>query len=54
MAGWRNKVEERMDTVIPEAGITFNTRLLGQNVVVLALKVANDFLEPRKKRTSLM
>lgn len=35
-----------MNPIVPEAGIALDTRLLGENVVVLAFKVTNDFLEP--------
>jgi hypothetical protein len=45
MAGWCDKVEERVDTVVAESGITLDTRLLRENVVVLSLEVANDFAE---------
>lgn len=45
VAGGRNEVEERVDTVVAEAGVTLNTRLLGENVVVLTLEVARDLLE---------
>ena len=45
MAGWGDEVEEGVDTVIPEARITLDTRLLSKNVVVLTLEVANDLLE---------
>ena len=41
----RDKIEEGMDTVVPEARVTLDTRLLGENVVVLAFQVTNDFLE---------
>lgn len=42
-----------MHTVIPEARVTFNTRLLSQNVIVLTLEVANNFLEAKTKRYSV-
>lgn len=45
VAGRRDEVEERMDTVVAEARITLDTRLLGEDVIVLALDVANDLLE---------
>lgn len=49
----RDEVQERMHTVIPEARVTFNTRLLSQNVIVLTLEVANNFLEAKTKRYSV-
>lgn len=49
----RDEVQERMHTVIHEARVTFNTRLLSQNVIVLTLEVANNFLEAKTKRYSV-
>ena len=43
----RDKVEEGVNTVVPEAGVTLDTRLLGQDVVVLAFEVADDLLESK-------
>ena len=34
-----------MNTVIPKAGITLNSRLLRKDVVVLAFQVSDNFLE---------
>ena len=45
MTGRCDEVEQGMDTVIAEAGVTLDTRLLSENVIVLALEVANDLLE---------
>ena len=45
MSGGWDEVEEGVHPVVAEAGVTLDTRLLGKNVVVLALKVANDLLE---------
>lgn len=50
MAGGSDEVEESMDTVVTETRVTFDTRLLGQNIIVLALKVANDLLEADPQR----
>jgi hypothetical protein len=47
VAGRRNKIEEGMDSVVPETGVTFNARLFGKDVVVLTFKVVNNFLEPK-------
>jgi hypothetical protein len=35
-----------MDAVVAEAWVTLDARLLREDVVVLALEVAHDFLEP--------
>ena len=40
MAGRGNEVEHGMDTVVPESRVTLDTRLLGQDVIVLSLKVS--------------
>lgn len=45
MAGRRDKVEQRVNSVVSEARVTLDTRLLGQNVVVLSLEVTNNFRE---------
>lgn len=45
MAGGCDKVEHGVDTVVPEARVTLDTRLLCQNVVILPLEEANDFRE---------
>lgn len=45
MAGGGNEVEHHMDTVVPESRVTLDTRLLGQNVVVLSLEVADNLCE---------
>jgi hypothetical protein len=34
-----------VDSIVTETGITLYTRLLGEDVVVLAFKVSHDFLE---------
>lgn len=31
-----------MDTIVPESWITLDTRLLGKNIVILALEIAYD------------
>ena len=45
MAGGGDEIEQDMHAVVPEAGVTLDTRLLREDVVVLALEVTNDFLE---------
>jgi hypothetical protein len=36
-----------MDTVITETGVTLDTRLLCENIIILTFEVANDFTEAR-------
>ncbi len=45
MAGGSDEVEQRMHTIIAEAGVTLDTGLLCENVVVLSLKIANNLTE---------
>lgn len=45
MASGGDEVEHGMDSVVSEAGVTLDTRLLGENVVVLSLEVADDLGE---------
>ena len=45
VARGRDKVKQRVNAVVPEARVTLDTALLGQNIVVLALEVAHDLLE---------
>lgn len=40
-----DKVEHGVDSVVPETGVTLDTRLLRQNIVVLSLKITNDLRE---------
>jgi len=42
MARRGDEVEHGVDTVISESGVTLNTGLLGKNVIVLSLEVADD------------
>ena len=49
MPRWRNEVEQRVNTVISESWISFDSAFFGQNVIVLALQVAYDFLESAQK-----
>jgi len=34
-----------MHPVVPETWVTFNPRFFGEDIVILAFKIANDFLE---------
>jgi hypothetical protein len=45
VAGGSDEVEQRMNTIVAEAGITLDTGLLCKNVVVLSLEIANNFTE---------
>src|ERR1700744_4154853 len=45
MPGGRDKVEQDVHAVVSEARVTLDARLLGQDVVVLALQVADDLGE---------
>ena len=40
-----DEVEKRVNAVVAEAGVTLDTRLLSENVIVLAFEIANNFLE---------
>jgi hypothetical protein len=48
MAGGGDEVEHGVDTIVSEAGVTLDTRLLSKNVIVLPLEVANDLGEAAK------
>jgi hypothetical protein len=43
MASGSDKVEQGVDTIVTEAGITLDTGLLCENVIVLSLQIANNF-----------
>jgi hypothetical protein len=45
MTSGSDKVEQSMYTVVAEAGVTLDTRLLCENIVVLPLEIANNFTE---------
>ena len=45
MAGGRDKVEQSVHSVVAEARVTLDTRLLCKNVIVLPLEVTNNLLE---------
>lgn len=49
VTGGCDEVKEDMDTVVPEAGVTLDPRLLGKNIIVLALEVSNNFPEAAKR-----
>ena len=43
VTGGCDEVEQNVNTVVAESGITLDTGLLSENIVVLALEVADDF-----------
>ena len=43
MASRGDEVEESVHTIVAETGVTLDTRLLGENIIVLSLKIANNF-----------
>ena len=45
MASRRNEVEKSMNTVVPEAGVTLDSRFFGKDVIVLTLEVPDNFTE---------
>lgn len=52
VAGRCDEVEHGMDTVVPEARVTLDTRLLCQNVVILPLEEADNLRETGAYRVS--
>jgi hypothetical protein len=45
MASWCDEVQQNVYTVISEARITLDPRLLSKDIIVLPLKVADNFRE---------
>lgn len=45
MSGGSDEVKEGVDSVISETGVTLDSRLFGQNVIILSFEVANDLAE---------
>lgn len=45
MASRRDEVEHGVDTVVPETGVALDTGLLGENIIVLSLKVTDNLGE---------
>lgn len=43
-----------MDTVVAESGITLDTRLLSENIIVLAFEIANDLTEARSSSAAVL
>jgi hypothetical protein len=43
MPGGSDKVEQCMDTVVAEAGVTLDTGLLCENIIVLSLEISYNF-----------
>ncbi len=49
MTGGGDEVEHGVNTVVAEARVTLDPRLLGENVIILPLKVTNDLREAADK-----
>ena len=49
VAGGCDEVEQNVYSVIPESRVTLNSRLLCKNIIVLALKVTDNFAEAIQK-----
>ena len=49
VTGRGDEVEQSVNSVVPEARVTLDTGLLRENVIVLALQVANNLLEAARK-----
>jgi hypothetical protein len=49
MSSGSNKVEESVHTVIAESGVTLDTGLLSENIIVLTLEVSRDLAETVRK-----
>lgn len=45
MAGRGDEIEHGMNPVVPEAGVTLDTRLLRQNIIILSLEIPHDLRE---------
>jgi hypothetical protein len=45
MTGGGNEIEEGMDSVITETSLTSNSGLFGENIIILAFKVADNLLK---------
>lgn len=45
MTGGGDKVEEGVDTVVAETGVTLNPGLLRQNIIVLSFQISENLLE---------
>ena len=48
MSSGRDEVQKGMDSIVPETGITFDTWLFRQDIIILAFKMTNDLLETVK------
>ena len=45
MAGGSDEVEQSVHTIVSEARITLDTRLLSKDIIVLPLQIADDLCE---------
>lgn len=41
----RNEVKKSVNTVVPEARVTLDSRLLCKDIIILTFKISNDLLE---------
>lgn len=42
MASRSDEVEHSVDTVVSESGVSLDSRLLGQDIIILSLEVSNN------------
>jgi hypothetical protein len=45
MAGRSDKIEQCVDTIIAETGVTLDTRLLRKNIIVLSFEITDNLSE---------
>ena len=45
MSSRGDEVQQSVHTIIAEAGVALDTRLFGEDVVVLAFEITDDFLK---------
>ena len=43
MASWCDEVEQGVNAIVAETGVTLDTGLLCKNIIVLSLEVTDDF-----------
>jgi hypothetical protein len=43
MASRSDKVEKGVDSVIPESWVSFDSRLFGENIVILSFQITSNF-----------
>jgi hypothetical protein len=45
MTSWGDEIQHGVDAVVPEAGVTLDTGLFGQNIVILSLEITDNLRE---------